>query len=148
MFSKTFGYALRAVTYVALHGKADHKVGLHELSDELDIPRHFLGKIMQDMARRRIVDSTKGPNGGFYANEETEATVLTEILKITDGNMVFTSCALGIKRCNEAKPCPLHHDFAQCRGGMLQALAARTVGDLAAEVSAGNSFLTRLADQS
>ena len=143
MFSKTFGYALRAATYVNIHGSKGKKVGLQELSQQLDIPHHFLAKIMQDLVRHGILDSIKGPSGGFYANERTAATPAIEILKITDGNLVFDQCALGIRRCNAAFPCPLHDDFAACRNGMLQALALKTVGALGDRVGQGEVFLVR-----
>ena len=143
MFSKTFGYALRATVYIAVHGSADRKVGLHETSEGLGIPHYFLGKIMQDLVRHGILDSVKGPSGGFYPNRTTLATPLIEILKITDGSLVFNQCALGITRCNAESPCPLHDDFASCRNGMIQSLAEKTVGMLAEDVEAGRSFLVR-----
>ena len=143
MFSKTFGYALRAATFVSIHGKDGEKIGVQELSQSLDIPRHFLGKIMQDLVRHGIVDSVKGPNGGFYANAHTAETPLLDILVITDGNLIFTQCALNIKRCNAEHPCPLHHDFAVCRDGMLKGLAVKTVAVLAVEVEEGAAFLVR-----
>ncbi|MCW5920950.1 MAG: Rrf2 family transcriptional regulator [Saprospiraceae bacterium] len=143
MFSKTFGYALRAVTFVTIHGNDGNKVGLQELSQALDVPHHFLGKIMQDLVRHGVVDSVKGPHGGFYANAKTGKTVLTDILRITDGNLVFSQCALGIKRCNAAYPCPLHDDFARCRDGMLQIMAQKTVSMLVEGVVSGDTFLVR-----
>lgn len=143
MFSKTYGYALRATAYVAIHGNNGKKVGLQEISQSLDIPHHFLGKIMQDMVRHGLLDSIKGPSGGFFTNERTMGTPLVEILKITDGSLVFDQCALNIKRCNAANPCPLHHEFALCRNGMLQSLAEKNIGQMAAEVEAGESYLAR-----
>lgn len=97
---------------------------------------------MQDLVRHGIVDSIKGPSGGFYANASTAGTPVLDILKITDGNLVFSQCALGIKRCNAARPCSLHNDFAICRDGMLQALSEKTVGMLATRVEAGLTYLT------
>lgn len=143
MFSKTFGYALRAATYVALHGKDGKKVSLQELSEGLDIPHHFLGKIMQDLVRHGILDSIKGPSGGFYVNAATAGTQLIDILKITDGSLVFNQCALGIKRCNAANPCSLHNDFAACRNGMLEVFSIKTIGLLADEAGRGETFLVR-----
>lgn len=141
MFSKTFGYALRATTFVSIHGREGKKIGLQELSQNLVIPYHFLGKIMQDLVRHGIMDSFKGPSGGFYANAQTSDTPLLDILKITDGSLVFDQCALNIKRCNADHPCPLHKDFAACRNGMLQAMSGKTIGILAAEVETGDTFL-------
>ena len=143
MFSKTFGYALRAATYISIHGKEGKKVSLSELYQGLDIPHHFLGKIMQDLVRHGLVDSIKGPSGGFYANDRTAQTHLIDILVITDGSLVFSQCALNIKRCNSDHPCPLHHDFAVCRDGMLKVLAEKTVAMMADTVENGDAFLVR-----
>ena len=143
MFSKTFGYALRAAAYVAIHGKGGKKLSLQELSKGLGIPHYFLGKIMQDLVRHGILDSVKGPSGGFYVNAATARTPLIDILKITDGNLVFNQCALGINRCNAASPCPLHNDFAACRNGLLEVFSIKTLGALAVEVGKGETFLVR-----
>ncbi|MBL7827632.1 MAG: Rrf2 family transcriptional regulator [Saprospiraceae bacterium] len=140
MFSKAFGYAVRAVTYIAIHGSGGHKIGLLELSESLEVPHHFLGKIMQDLVRHGIVDSTKGPNGGFYANDSTLSTVLTDILKITDGSLVFEQCALGLHRCNASRPCLVHHDFASCKNAMISVLASRTIASLTEKVLSEQVF--------
>ena len=81
MFSRTFGYALRAAVYVALHGQASSRIGLQELSARLDVPHHFLGKIMQDLVRHRVLNSAKGPSGGFFPAPHTGETRLIEILR-------------------------------------------------------------------
>ena len=142
MFSKTFGYALRATMYVATYGTNGKKLGLLEISQSLDIPHHFLGKIMQDLVRHGVMDSVKGPHGGFYANEQTFATPLLDILRITDGSLVFNQCALSIKRCNDQRPCPLHRDFAVCRDGMLQLMSGKTIATLVQDVATGMTFLS------
>lgn len=98
---------------------------------------------MQDLVRHGILDSVKGPSGGFYANDLTADIPLLDILSITDGSLVFDQCALNIKRCNAANPCPLHHDFAECRNGMLRAMAEKNIGTLSAVVEAGEAFLVR-----
>ncbi len=141
MFSKTFGYALRSLVYISLNSNEEARVGLEQLSKGLDIPHHFLGKIMQNLVKHGILDSIKGPNGGFYVNAKTAETPVLDILIITDGSLVFDQCALGIKRCNATHPCPMHEDFATCRNGMLQAMSHKTVRTLAEEVKAGKSFL-------
>jgi Rrf2 family transcriptional regulator, iron-sulfur cluster assembly transcription factor len=141
MFSKTFGHAVRATTYVALHGNDGHKVALQELSANLEIPHYFLGKIMQDLVRHGVVDSTKGPNGGFFTNPNTAGLPLIELLKITDGSVALEQCALGLKRCNPAHPCLLHYDFAICRDGMLKILAIKTVHDLTQSTAGMEVFL-------
>ena len=141
MFSKTFGHAIRATTFTAMHGINGAKVSLSDLSKQLEIPHHFLGKIMQDLVRNGILDSTKGPHGGFFANGSTMNTKLIDILKITDGVLLFEQCALGMKHCNAKRPCLLHHDFALCRDGMLKILAVKTIQELSNQTEDSEIFL-------
>ena len=143
MFSKAFGYALRAITYIALHCEDGKRVSLQELSEHLAVPHHFLGKIMQDLVHHGIIDSAKGPTGGFFVNAHTCDYHLIEVLKITDDSRALNSCVMGIRHCNAKRPCPLHNDFASCRNGMIRALEEKTVRMLAEDVKAGGSFLIR-----
>jgi Rrf2 family protein len=143
MFSKTFGYALRAAIQVASYGVNGEKVGLQDLADTLGLPRPFLGKIMQDLVRHGVLDSAKGPNGGFFVNEYTLQIPLTRILSITDGDLVFNQCAMGIRHCNSDTPCPLHDDFSVCRASMLESFSQKTLGNMAEEARTGRAFLVR-----
>jgi DNA-binding IscR family transcriptional regulator len=95
------------------------------------------------MVRHGIVDSIKGPSGGFFANEDTNGTILLKILKITDGSTVFETCALGIRRCNSDNPCPLHKDVAASRGILQETLSHKNIHHLALEVENGDTFLSR-----
>lgn len=133
MFSKTFGHALRATVFVLQNSRESKKTGLKQISKALDIPSPFLGKIMQDLVRHGIIDSVKGPHGGFFANAKTPDLLLTDILMVTDGTLAFEQCALGLKRCNPDNPCLLHSEFYICRNGMLREMEQKTVGMIAEE---------------
>ncbi len=143
MFSKTFGYALRAATFVSMHGRDGNKVSLSDLSQGLNVPHHFLGKIMQDLVKHGVLGSIKGPNGGFFAIDATLETRLTDILRITDGSLVFNHCVLNMQGCNAEHPCPMHREFAICRDGMLKSMSEKTLGLLADAVHAEEAYLVR-----
>lgn len=134
---------MRGLAYVAIHGRAGRRVGLLEVSEAIKVPHHFLGKIMQDLVRHQIVDSVKGPNGGFFINERTLGITLLEVLVVVDGSALFTHCALGIKNCNAAAPCPLHEEFAAARNQMLETMGTKTIGKMAEEVENGERYLSR-----
>lgn len=128
--SKSFGYALRGVLYVALVDKENRKARLEEMAAQLAVPRHFLAKIMKMMVKEGILSSTKGPYGGFSVNEHTLATKLIHLVRITDGVEQFNTCVLSLRRCNSLHPCPLHHQMLDLRDGLLAELSKRTLGDL------------------
>ena len=63
MLSNTSKYAIRAVIYLALFSSDEKKIGIREISKELGLPTPFLGKILQMLAKQKILNSTKGPMG-------------------------------------------------------------------------------------
>ena len=69
MFSKTCEYAIRAMIFIAQKSKDGNKVGIKEIAKGIDSPEHFIAKILQDLGRRGLLQSAKGPNGGFYLDE-------------------------------------------------------------------------------
>lgn len=128
--SKSFGYALRGVLYVALVDKEGRKVQLDEIAEKLSVPRHFLAKIMKTMVKEEILSSTKGPYGGFFKNEQTLKTRIIHLVKITDGVEQFNTCVLSLRKCNSKNPCPLHFQMLRLRDDMLAEFSAKSIGDL------------------
>ena len=66
MFSNSCQYAIRAVLYLAIHADTHHKLGAEVLAGALGIPRHFLAKILQQLAKNKLISSSRGRNGGFF----------------------------------------------------------------------------------
>ena len=129
-FSKSFGYALRGVIYVALVHEENRRVQVDEISQRLAVPKHFLAKIMNRVVKEGILDSTKGPYGGFSINEETLNAPLIRLLKITDGMEQFNTCVLKLRKCNKANPCPLHFLMDKNRNDLLRNFSQTTIADL------------------
>lgn len=101
MLSNTCKYAIRATIYVGLNNEDGKKIGIKKISKELEIPSPFLGKIMQTLAKNKILKSTKGPNGGFALGKKPEDISLLDIIKIFDGLDVFHECVIGLKFCEK-----------------------------------------------
>ncbi len=141
VFSKTCEYAIRAVIYVAQKSEDGTKVGIKEIAAGIDSPVHFIAKILQDLSKREIVQSTKGPNGGFYIDKDSRKKSLADIVTAIDGDRIFTGCGLGLKNCSESKPCPLHSEFKIIRDKIKLTLHSATIGDFNASLNAGLSFI-------
>ena len=79
------------------------------------IPQSILSNILQDLSRRCLVKSAKGPKGGFYIDKVTLNRRLSEVVEAVDGNGIFTGCGLTLSFCSESNLCPLHHEFKGIR---------------------------------
>lgn len=115
MFSKTCEYAIRALIYIAQKSKDGNRIGIKEIASGIDSPEYFIAKILQDLSRKGFVQSAKGPNGGFYMDENNLKLSVADIVREMDGDKLFTGCGLGLKECSEDHPCPIHNDFKHIR---------------------------------
>lgn len=130
-FSKSFGYALRAILYTALvAGEGRQRIQIDEMAKELGIPKHFLGKVMKKVVKHGILNSTKGPYGGFSLNGKTLSTPLFDLVKITNEDAQFNNCVLRLKKCNASQPCPLHHKMETYKADLHRLFTSTTFGDL------------------
>ena len=143
VFSKTCEYAIRAVFFIAHKTASGGRVGIKEVAAGIDSPEPFLAKILQDLSRKGIVQSAKGPNGGFYLDADALKRPLTDIVEAVDGNALFTGCALGLKQCSEVKPCPLHGQFKIIRSEIHELLETTKIGKFNQELILGINALKK-----
>ncbi|PTR01607.1 BadM/Rrf2 family transcriptional regulator [Mucilaginibacter yixingensis] len=137
LFSKTCEYAIRAVFFVAHKTANGQRVGIKEIAEGIDSPEHFLAKILQDLSRKGLISSIKGPNGGFYLDADALKQPLIEIVEAIDGDKLFRGCGLGLKQCSEINPCPLHNQFKDIRNSINDMLNDITIGEFNEELMSG-----------
>ena len=141
MLSKSCGYAIRGILYLALKAPEGRKIGIQEMADALGVPLHFMGKIMQNLVRRDIINSTKGPNGGFYLRDTTLDVPVINIVEAVDGFSAFRRCVLNLPECSATNPCPLHNELTQYREILYRVLCRRTIHNLVIDIQSGESHL-------
>jgi Rrf2 family protein len=138
MLSSTCKYALRAVLYLAVNVQDGQKIGIKQISKDLDIPTPFLGKILQSLAKQKLLSSTKGPNGGFGLGKRPEDILLMDVVQIIDGMDSFHKCVVGVKYCSELEnPCALHSRYAELREEIRKIFEVETIELLVKEIKEG-----------
>ena len=114
MFSKTCQYAIRAVIFISKKSSEGDRVGIKEIAEGIDSPEHFIAKILQELGKKGLISSFKGPNGGFFIDDDSTCTI-ADVVKAIDGDRVFSGCGLGLAYCSKSKPCPIHNEFKAVR---------------------------------
>ncbi|WP_373522873.1 Rrf2 family transcriptional regulator [Aquiflexum sp.] len=145
MFSKACQYGIKSVIYIWKQSQIGQKVGAKEIAAHVDAPEPFTAKILQELVRKKLIGSQKGPSGGFYAGKEHENFTLKDLVVVIDGDELFNGCSLGLKQCSETNPCPLHHEIKNIRLELVQMLTNKSLKQLAEEVESGETVLYRLA---
>jgi Rrf2 family transcriptional regulator, iron-sulfur cluster assembly transcription factor len=139
MLSNTCKYAIRALIYLGKFSEDGTRIGIKKISSDLTIPTPFLGKILQNLVKQKILVSTKGPNGGFGLGKNANEITLYEIVKIVDGEDFFKNCLIGLNPCathavNE-KPCPVHMRFGPIREQLSQFYQETTIAGILGDMS-------------
>lgn len=131
MFSKTCTYAIRAMLYLAANTDEDQKMRVEEIAKKLDVPKHFLAKILQQLTRYNLASSMKGPNGGFYLSKSNKKASLLPVIEHIGGPQNMTSCVLGLPTCSSENPCMFHEQAVEYRHKLLDMFGKESIGELA-----------------
>lgn len=142
MFSKACEYGIRATLYVAAQSSQGKRVVLPAIAKAIDSPEPFTAKILQQLAKARLIQSNKGPNGGFSISEEDLKRIkLKELVLAIDGESLFIACGLGLKSCDENAPCPIHHKFKPIRTQIIEMLETTSLKTISEQLEAGDTVL-------
>lgn len=131
MITKSFDYALRSLVYMTARPEQKY-FGVKELSENLNVSKTYLAKILQDLVPEGYLDSVTGPGGGFGLARPSEKISLFDLLRTT-GNVVNLEekCFLGLSECSDKNPCPVHDVWSANRKQILTSFRRTSVADAA-----------------
>lgn len=101
------------------------------IAAEEQIPSHFLAKILQQLARKGLLRSSKGPTGGFCLKIPAKQLKLIDVIDSVDGLNNLQVCAGGIPDCTEATSCALCARWRPVHSRIMEFLGKNTIADLA-----------------
>ena len=142
MFSKAYEYAIKASIYIARQSLQKRRVNVKEVSQSVDAPVAFTAKILQVLCREDIMQSVRGQQGGFVFDEIKQKEIkIFDLVRIFDGDGLFTQCGLGLHKCSSENPCPVHDDFKMVREKLLEMTQKHSLYDLALKTESGLAWL-------
>jgi len=141
MLSLTCKTAIKAVIYLASKFESGDNAGIKEIAKFIDASEHTVGKLLQTLVKDEVINSIKGPNGGFYITAKQRSQPLINIVESIDGKEIFKECGLGFSKCSSAHPCPLHDDYKPVRDLFEKLCRERNLNDLCEPVNDGLAYL-------
>jgi Rrf2 family transcriptional regulator, iron-sulfur cluster assembly transcription factor len=133
LFASPTEYAIRAMTFLASL-QPGQLAGAKEISEHEKIPMPFLWKILQILAKRRLVRSFKGKRGGYQLAVSAEKIAVSAIVEATEGAGFRDNCVLGLPHCDNRHPCALHEQWKGIRADLTSTLDKTSLADLARAV--------------
>lgn len=145
MLSNTCKYALRALIYLGKYSEHDHRIGIKKISEDLGLSSPFLGKILQNLVKQKLLVSTKGPNGGFSLGKKPENITLWDIVTKVDGEEFFTNCLITLEPCKTHDPtkplCPVHSQYDALRKQICSFYKDTTLAIVSSDIDKYEDFI-------
>ena len=125
-------YAVRALVFMARSSKKEGKdiITVDDIVKELNLPERFMRKILQHLAKEKILISYKGKDGGFSFLKSPDQIRLTDIIEIFQGKVDITNCLLKGRVCPDVKRCILRKRLKDIGSSLNRELKEITIGSL------------------
>ena len=129
MISQTAEYALRAVVFLAA---AERPQTSRQIANVTRVPAGYLSKVLQSLARSKLVNSQRGLHGGFTLARPSKDVTVWEIIDVVDPIQRIHVCPLGL-RAHGVNLCPMHRRLDDAMATVEEAFRRSTVAELLAD---------------
>jgi len=127
--SQPLRHALQALAVVAAHpGKAQELTGI---ARRFSLPESALAKSFQSLVRAGVLNSRRGPNGGYRLDRPPKEVTLAEVIEALGGSdRRHGRCLLEERACSAGGTCALHAAAVEADERMRSSLRSLTLADL------------------
>ena len=104
-------FAVTAMLDLALHA-TDGPVTLAGISDRQKISLSYLEQLFGKLRRRHLVESVRGPGGGYYLARPAAELSVADIVRAVEEPIDSTQCG-GRENCHDNQRCMTHELWAE-----------------------------------
>ncbi len=121
-------YAIRCIYRLAQ--RPGEIAVIDEISKSTRVPKNFLAKILQKLAKAGIVKSHRGVKGGFELAKKSALINFLDIIEAIQGPVAMNICALGERLCPLSSACAIHPVWVEVREQVRNVLAKRNFAQI------------------
>lgn len=137
LINKHTDYAVRSLCHLA--SSEDQPVSVSVLADELGIPKPYLRRILQDLARIGILRSQRGKGGGFHLQVPLSEIRLMDLVHAFQGPLALCNCVVQHSPCPEVSHCRLREKVASIERLVTRELKSVSIASLLADEDSTSS---------
>ena len=126
--SKKADYGLIALKHLAQH--ADESISAREIAKEYRIPAELLAKILQRLARKGLLVSQHGTNGGYVLARDPSKISIVDVVEALDGPIGITPCERGTS-CQQLDVCSVRDPLQKLKNKVVRVLGDTSIYELA-----------------
>jgi len=123
-------YSLRVLMYCAAHPQQLVTIG--ELAEWHGVSKNHLMKIVNDLARQGLLETTRGRNGGLRLLKDPAAIRVGDVVRASETDFRLVECFdANSNECTLMPSCRLKHVFGRALRAYFDELDAATLADIA-----------------
>jgi len=122
-------YAVRCMVYLAKQGMGV-LTSRQEIATNAEIPKHFLAKIAQDLAKSGLIEIKQGARGGFILLKDPHQISLLEVVETMIGEIYLNDCVARPSSCKVTTNCAVHNIWLKARDQLRETLHKVTFDQL------------------
>jgi len=138
-------FAVTAMLDLAMHG-GKRPVTLAGISERQSISLSYLEQLFGKLRRHTLVDSVRGPGGGYTLARELEKVSVADIVTAVDEPLDATQCG-GKENCKDEQRCMTHDLWSTLNDKMYEYLDSVKLSDLVAQQAARRDAVKVLQDR-
>ena len=131
--SKKADYALIAVKHLAMRQDGAAAASAREISEAYAIPLELLAKVLQRLARARLLVSVQGTRGGYRLGRSASAISVADVIQAVDGPVTMTACSPDDHECEQFGTCSIRDPLWRIKSRIVDTLSTVSVAELAAD---------------
>jgi len=121
-------YAVTAMLDLAIN-RDQGPITLADISQRQGISLSYLEQLFSRLRRKGLVDSTRGPGGGYRLSRAADRIVIAEVISAVDETVDATRCK-GLKNCNDSRACLTHQLWSDLSQQIQDFLGDITLADV------------------
>lgn len=126
--SVTTGYAIKALMCLESGDCVPRHVS--DIARCTGVPRAYLAKILNSLARQGLVQTKRGYHGGISLAGTAEDISLLQVVEAVEGDQWLGECLLGMNGCDALAICPTHDFWSRIRQEITEELRKTTLAML------------------
>jgi len=127
-FTKRADYGLMAIHYIAINDGFG-AVSAKRIAEEFAIPPELMAKILQKLAKQRLIVSTNGPKGGYALARRSAEITVGQVIRALEGPINIVSC-LEDADCPQMEKCNLRRPVQKIQAAISQVLDTMSLAEL------------------
>ena len=126
--SKKADYGLIALKHLTMH--SDVSVSAREIAEQYNIPAELLAKVLQKLARKGLVVSQQGMNGGYVLGRDPARISIVDVVEALEGPISIMPCENG-GDCQQLQVCSVRDPLLKVKAKVVRVLGDMSIYELA-----------------